>query len=832
MKYLFFLCVSIIPFFNLISAHNLNENSAQMGAEQQGITASNAAMSTVVIDPNQSVARNWMELLLESIRNDFARPTVHARNLFHSSVIMYDVWAAYQSDADRYFLGKSVDGYVSNFLGVSGLGTIQSKREEAISFAMYRLLKHRFANSPAAATMFPQYDQYMSDLGYDINDVSMNYQFGTPAALGNYIADHMITFGLQDGSNEQNDYVNTFYQPANNSLVMEYSGNPNLTDFNRWQPLTFDFFVDQSGNIIPTDTPEFLSPEWGAVSPFSFSENDLTTYERNGDDYMVYCDPGPPPYIDINTGGGTSDAYKWGFSLVSSWSSHLDVNDNAVLDISPASIGNIQSYPDTQAEMEAFYDFENGGDASIGHAINPVTGLPYVPQTVKRADYARVLAEFWADGPDSETPPGHWFTILNYVNDHPDFEKKYEGIGPILDDLEWDVKAYFTLGGAMHDAAIAAWGAKGWYDYIRPISAIRGMAELGQSSDFNLPSYHVGGLPLVPGRIELVAAGDPLAGTVNQHVDKIKLLAWKGPDYLGGSSLEAGVDWILAEDWWPYQRPTFVTPNFAGYVSGHSTYSRTAAEVMTGLTGSPYFPGGMGEFEAPQDNFLVFEQGPSQDLTLQWATYRDASDQCSLSRIWGGIHPPADDMPGRFMGMKIGVDAYNFAKSYISPNSCSVDIPLIVGWNMISSPCRPESGAMEDVFDPIVNNIIQVKDLTGGTYIPAFNGFNTMNEWDVRSGYLVKTSEADTLTITGGHPVNLIIDNVKLNQGWNLIAYWLQQDTDPQIVFDPIVNDVIQVKNLSGSYVPSFNNFNNMGDMSETKGYLVKMNAGSILRYE
>ena len=28
-----------------------------------------------------------------------------------------------------------------------------------------------------------------------------------------------------------------------------------------------------------------------------------------------------------------------------------------------------------------------------------------------------------------------------------------------------------ALGGAMHDSAIAAWGCKGWYDYLRPISA-------------------------------------------------------------------------------------------------------------------------------------------------------------------------------------------------------------------------------------------------------------------------------------------------------------------------------------------------------------------------
>jgi hypothetical protein len=34
---------------------------------------------------------------------------------------------------------------------------------------------------------------------------------------------------------------------------------------------------------------------------------------------------------------------------------------------------------------------------------------------VKRSDYFRVLAEFWADGPTSETPPGHWHAMANYL---------------------------------------------------------------------------------------------------------------------------------------------------------------------------------------------------------------------------------------------------------------------------------------------------------------------------------------------------------------------------------------------------------------------------------
>lgn len=615
---------------------------------------------------DHSVARKWNEELLQSIRSDFARPTVHARNLFHVSAAMYDAWATYDDAAGPYFLGRTVSGFSCPFVQpVHSVTDPQEAREEAMSFAAYRILTHRFAESPLPATHTQRFDNLMAALDFNGSFESSDYTTGSPAALGNYIAGCIIAFGLQDGSNEQDGYENLVYEPVNPAMAPALPGNPRIVDRNRWQPLALRVFIDQSGNEILGGSAEFLSPEWGIVSPFALDEADLTLFERDGYDWWVYHDPGSPPLIDTLDDRGLLDPYKWNFDLVSAWSSHLDPTDGVMWDISPASIGNVQSFPESVEDYPEFYNLLDGGDPGAGHELNPHTGQPYEPQVVPRGDYARVLAEFWADGPASETPPGHWFTLLNYVNDHPLFERKFRGEGQDIDELEWDVKAYFTLGGAMHDAAIAAWGVKGYYDYIRPVSAIRAMSDKGQSTDPNLPKYSTDGIPLLQDYIEMVDGDDPLAGDSLEHVDKVKVMAWRGPDYIQDPEADqAGVGWILAEDWWPYQRPSFVTPPFAGYVSGHSTYSRAAAEVMTLLTGDPFFPGGMGEFEAPKDDFLVFEQGPSVDITLQWATYRDASDQCSLSRIWGGIHPPADDIPGRIMGEKIGVDAFHFAERY------------------------------------------------------------------------------------------------------------------------------------------------------------------------
>jgi hypothetical protein len=614
-----------------------------------------------------SVARQWNEVLLDGIRNDFARPTVHARNLFHASIAMYDAWAAFDDRADTYLLGRTVGNYTCDFDGIEMHGDIREAREEAISYAVYRLISHRFTDSPGADSTLSRCARLFHNLEYDPLVVSVDYSTGSPAALGNYIAQSLIELGMQDGSNEQDDYANLFYEPVNPTLIPVIPGNPDIVDPNRWQPLTLSIYIDQSGHVIPVNTPSFLSPEWGTVTPFALSPDDLTVYERNGNEYWVYHDPGDPPFLSLDESGIFAEDYKWGFSLVALWSSHLDPADSVMIDISPASFGNleVEDYPQTFEGMQDFYLDLEGGDISTGHTLNPHTGLPYEPQIVPRADYTRVLAEFWADGPDSETPPGHWFTILNYVSDHPDFEKRFKGEGPVLEDLEWDIKAYFTLAGAVHDAAVTAWGIKGWYDYLRPISAIRLMSDLGQSSDPGLPHYHPAGITLQEGFIELVSVDDPLAGPDSSNVNKIKIYSWRGPDFIDDPDTSvAGVGWILAENWWPYQRPSFVTPPFAGYVSGHSVFSRSAAEIMTMLTGDPFFPGGMGEFLAPKNEFLVFEDGPSVDIILQWATYRDASDQTSLSRIWGGIHPPADDIPGRLMGIEIGVNAFNLAECF------------------------------------------------------------------------------------------------------------------------------------------------------------------------
>jgi hypothetical protein len=598
-----------------------------------------------------SVARLWNERTLAAIRLDFARPTVHARTLFHVSVAMYDAWAAYDEVASTVLFSESP---------ISADPALD--REIAVSFAAYGVLRARFAGSPNGATTLVALENQMIALGHDPTNQILDGD--SPEAIGNRIAARVLAFGRTDGANETEDYANRWYVPVNPPLLPGLPGNPDLVNWNQWQPLALVFFVDQSGNTIIGGSPDFLSPEWGDVVPFGLSPVDRTLRQRAGHTWTVWMDPGAPPLM----GSDREDEYRRNFEMVLAWSKHLSPDNEAIWDISPAGIG-AALLPDSSEDWEDFYDFTEGGDRSMGYPANPVSGEIYPPQLVDRGDYVRVLAEFWADGPDSETPPGHWFHIWNQVMDHPQFERRMSGAGSEMEPLEWETKSYLLLGGAMHDAAIAAWSLKGFYDFIRPISVIRAMAGRGQSSDPAQASYHPDGLRLIPELIEMVTYETTRPRKKHRHLrgneGKVAVYAWRGPDAINNPLRDtAGVGWILAEEWWPYQRPSFVTPFFAGYVSGHSTFSRAAANVLHQITGSPYFPGGLAEFTAQKNEFLVFEDGPSETIHLQWASYYDAANQCSLSRIWGGIHPPADDLPGRKIGDQVAQGAWNRARQY------------------------------------------------------------------------------------------------------------------------------------------------------------------------
>src|SRR5262249_46038946 len=149
-------------------------------------------------------------------------------------------------------------------------------------------------------------------------------------------------------------------------------------------------------------------------------------------------------------------------------------------------------------------------------------------------------AEFWADGPDSETPPGHWNVIADKVSDDPATTFRIGGTGPVVNRLEWDVKLYLALNGAEHDAAVCCWGNKGKYDSVRPISAIRYMCGQGQCSDPTLAHYDHTGIPLFAGLSEVITSQSSAPGQRHEYLQLANAQATiLGADHVGEVAIYA-----------------------------------------------------------------------------------------------------------------------------------------------------------------------------------------------------------------------------------------------------------------------------------------------------
>ncbi len=90
------------------------------------------SLFSIDLNAAQSIARVWDEQILSAIRIDSPNPPVHARNLFHLSVCMYDAWAVYDTNAVGYLFREKHTA-----------ADVAAARREAISYAAYRILKQR-----------------------------------------------------------------------------------------------------------------------------------------------------------------------------------------------------------------------------------------------------------------------------------------------------------------------------------------------------------------------------------------------------------------------------------------------------------------------------------------------------------------------------------------------------------------------------------------------------------------------------------------------------------------------------------------------------------------
>lgn len=587
--------------------------------------------------PDWSAPRQWQEALLDSVRRDRPEPTRHARDFHHLAVAVWDSWAAFEPDISGVLIDIDAGPVVSR--GGDAADPRRSAQETAIHHAAHHLLSSRLAPTTGASDTLPKLDELLTSRCLPLGATSASEG---PAGVGVRVAEAVLAHGRSDGSNETGGYVPPGgYDPVNPPLVVG-DDEVRIVDVNRWQPLELDIAFTQNGLPLDGVVQDNIGPHWGRVAGFALPPADA--------DGVPIRIAGPPQH---GIGDPAQDAvFRAALVELLEFAVTLDPDDPAVVDASPSAAS-------------------GGTAATVGapaRAVNPVTGEPYPRNPTRRFDLHRAVAEYWADGPDSETPPGHWVVLANEVSDRLDPELRLGGTGPLVDRFVWDVVLHLTVTAATHDAAIAAWGLKGHYDTNRPVSMIRALASRGQASDPLGPSYDPLGLPLVDGLVEVITPETSAPGAHHAHLagheGRIAVRSWLGGTIepvvdASGAVLRrdvpevAGIGWTLGSAWFPYQPITFVSPDFSGFVSGHSTFSSAAAVALTDLTGSPYFPEGLHE-AVIEPGWFRHEQGPSAPVRLQWVTYADAALQAGWSRRIGGIHVEADDVGGHEVGTMVG----------------------------------------------------------------------------------------------------------------------------------------------------------------------------------
>lgn len=213
----------------------------------------------------------------------------------------------------------------------------------------------------------------------------------------------------------------------------------------------------------------------------------------------------------------------------------------------------------------------------------------------------KVMADFWAGGVSNELPPCYWAQFAQVVSQRD------------RHDDDADIKLFFALSQALHDAGIAAWDTKRAFVSSRPVTGIR------------------------------------------------RLMAGKTILGIGLDGPSAGLRSIPGDTWLPYQLPSFVSPPFPDQVSGHSTFSMAAATVLKQFTGSDVFNHSV---TMPAHTLRYDPALPARDLTLSWNSFTGAASEAGSARVYAGIHCSKADLDGRAMGAKVGEAVYEKAQRF------------------------------------------------------------------------------------------------------------------------------------------------------------------------
>ena len=174
-------------------------------------------------------------------------------------------------------------------------------------------------------------------------------------------------------------------------------------------------------------------------------------------------------------------------------------------------------------------------------------------------------------------------------------------------------------------------------------------------------------------------------------------------------------------------------------------------------------------------------------------------------------------------------------------NIRALEVLLAEGWNLISINVDPLNCYVEGeergpdinrMFEPIVDNLIMVKDEQGRFYAPEFE-FNNIPFWNLTEGYLVKTSR--NIEITWSGEIIPAETDVPLSEGWNFAAYFptfeLDASTPDFYVLSPVIDNVIIAKDGDGRFLSPEFGFSNMLPWRASEGYQIRVDADVVLNY-
>ena len=225
-------------------------------------------------EQTQSIARIWNEVILYAIRKDTVRPPIQARNLFHFSAALYDVWTLYHPGNRPYLFWVNTDMRSCQIPVSFSKDFSKNDIERVLSYTAYRIIESRYRESPGYSWTIMEANSIMNRYGYSTRDTRSDLsKFSDPTALGNAIARCYLDFGKIDGSNEKwisstgesGSHGNMYYTPLNPPLDPNSPWNPNIIDWNRWQPIALSTFIDQWGNTVSVAALRILSEQSGAM---------------------------------------------------------------------------------------------------------------------------------------------------------------------------------------------------------------------------------------------------------------------------------------------------------------------------------------------------------------------------------------------------------------------------------------------------------------------------------------------------------------------------------------------------------------------------------------